>query len=82
MKITKFSIRKRPVLPPSRAIKKARFFSLGLALLALGKVYNVLVGEARRKRLSFFLSNFQTLVIFSTKTVVITIMITMVIWLV
>ncbi len=80
MKITKFPIRKRPVLPRSRAIKKGQiFFFLGLALLALGKVCNVLVGKARRKRLSFFLSNFQNLVIFSTKTIVITIMIIMVV---
>ena len=30
------------------------FFPLGLATLGLGKVYNVLVGESRRKRVSFF----------------------------
>ena len=37
------------------------FFFLGLALLALGKVYNVLAGEARQKRLSFFSFQLQKL---------------------
>ena len=45
------------------------FFFLGLPSVGLGKEKNVLVGRARRKTLSFFLSHFLN---FSTKIAVIT----------